>query len=88
MKIFIVEYNIWKRKENLENTKEAMTKFEKRLITEVSKQEKLEIAKKSNFRREKSPEKFIVKILCKQDNRKFEKKILKKLERNCQSCEQ
>lgn len=65
-----------------------MIEFERRLIAEVSRQEKLEITKESNFRREKLQKKFIVKILYKQNNRKFEKKNLKKLERNCQSCEQ
>jgi len=42
-----------------------MIEFERRLIAEVSRQEKLEITKESNFRREKLQKKFIVKILYK-----------------------
>ena len=49
---------------------------------EIKKQKKVDIAKKKNFRRGELLEKYIVKILYRQDNGKFKKKYLKKLERN------
>ena len=41
-KRFIVKYDIWERKEDLENTKEIVAEFEKRINIEVRQQEKLE----------------------------------------------
>jgi len=38
-------------------------KFEKRLNAEVRKQKKLDIAKERDFRREKLPKKYIMKML-------------------------
>jgi len=64
----------------LENTKEVVAKFKKRLSVEVRRQEKIYMVE--NFRKGKLSEKYIVKILYKWDNRKFEKKYLRKLERN------
>ena len=49
---------------------------------EVQRQEKLDMIEERNFRREKLPEKYIAKILYRQDNRKFKNKYLKKLEKN------
>jgi len=40
--------------------------------------------KERDFKRKELPEKYIVKILYKWNNRKFEKEYLKKLERNQQ----
>ena len=34
-KKFIVVYNIWKREEDLENTKEVVVEFERRMNAEV-----------------------------------------------------
>ena len=34
--MFIVEYNTWEKEKNLENTKESIVEFEKRINTEVS----------------------------------------------------
>jgi len=66
----------------LENTKEVVVKFEKRLSVEVRKQEKLNIVEKRNFRRRELPEKYIAKMLYRWDNRKFEAEYLEKLEEN------
>ena len=52
-KRFIVKYNSWKKKKNLENTKEVVAEFEERLNTEVRQQEKLDIAEERDFKREK-----------------------------------
>jgi len=61
----MVEYNIWEREEDLENTKKVVAEFEKRLSAEVRRQEKLNIIKESDFRREKLLGKYMVKILYK-----------------------
>ena len=42
------------------------------------------MVEKRDFRRAELLEKYIAKILYRQDNRKFENKYLKKLERNWQ----
>jgi len=42
-KWFTAENNTWKRKKDLENTKEIVAEFEERLSTEVRKQEKLDL---------------------------------------------
>jgi len=49
----MMEYNIWKREEDLENAKEVVAELEKRLSTEVRRQEKLNMIEERNFRREK-----------------------------------
>jgi len=40
---FTVEYNTWEREEDLGNAREAVEEFEKRMSTEVRRQEKLDI---------------------------------------------
>ena len=52
------------------------------MSVEVRKQEKLDLVKERNFRREELLEKYIAKILYGCDDRKFKKEYLKKLERN------
>ena len=59
-----------------------MAEFKERLNTEVRKQEKLNMAKKRNFRREELLEKYTAKLLYGWDDGKFKKKYLRKLERN------
>ena len=49
---------------------------------EIRKQEKLYLAEKKDFRRRELPRKYTVKILYGQNNRRFEDKYLRKLERN------
>jgi len=41
----MAEYNIWEKKEDLENVKEVMAEFEEKLSIEVRKQEKLDLMK-------------------------------------------
>ena len=77
-----MEHNSWEREEDLENTKEVVVEFEKRLNAEVRKQKKLDIAEERDFRREKLPKKYIIKMLYEWDDGKFEDEYLKKLERN------
>ena len=68
----------------MKNTRKAVTEFKRRLIIEVRRQKKLDMAKEQNFRREKLPKKYIAKILYKLDNEKFKKKYFEKLEKNWQ----
>ena len=49
---------------------------------EVRRQEKILIVKERDFRKEDLPGRFTMKMLYEWDNRKFEKKYLKKLEKN------
>jgi len=78
----MVEYNSWKKKEDLENTKEVVAEFEGRKNVEVRRQKRLEMVEERNFRREELLGKYMAKILYRWDNGKFENEYLKKLERN------
>jgi len=62
--------------------KEVMANFDERLIVEVKRQKKLNIAKERDFRRGELSGKYMAKMLYGWDNGKFEKEYLKKLERN------
>ena len=59
-----------------------MANFDERLIVEVKRQKKLNIAKERDFRRGELSGKYMAKMLYGWDNGKFEKEYLKKLERN------
>ena len=52
------------------------------MSTEVRRQENLNMTEEKDFRRGKLLEKYIVKMLYRWDDRKFEKEYLRKLERN------
>jgi len=45
-----VKNNTWKKKKDLENTKEAVAEFKKRKNVEVRKQEKLNMVEERSFR--------------------------------------
>ena len=75
----MAKYNSQKKEEDLENVKEVVAEFEKRMNTEVKRQEKLE---EKNFRRGELLGKYITKILYRQNDGKFENEYLKRLERN------
>ena len=62
--------------------KKVVAEFEGRLNIKVRQQEKLNIVKNSEFRREELLEKYIIRMLYSWDDGKFEEKYLKKLERN------
>ena len=70
------------KREDLENTKELVGKFEGRIDAKVRRQKRIDMAEERDFRRGELPEKYIVKMLYGWDNRKFENKYLRKLERN------
>ena len=79
---FTAEHNSWEKEENLENTKELVTEFKEKINVEVRRQKKLDLAEEKNFRRKELPGKYMMKMLYKQNNRKFEDEYLRKLERN------
>jgi len=88
---FIAENDIWKKEENLENTRELVDEFEERISTEVRRQEgidekwKIKLSPNAEeFRRSKLPGKYIVKILFGWNDKKFEDEYLKKLKKNWQ----
>ena len=59
----MVEHNSWKREEDLENVKEVVAEFEKRVKAEVRKQEKLNMVEKRDLRRKELLGKYMAKIL-------------------------
>ena len=77
---FTAEGDTWERKENLRNAEEALEEFEGRMNTEVRRQERIEMAKKRDFRRGELLGKFTVKMLYGWDDGKFEEEYLKKVE--------
>ena len=84
----MAESDTWK-KENLENTRELVDEFEKRLGVEVRRQEGIEERQKvklnlkaDEFRKSELLEKYIAKLLFGWNDKKFKDEYLKKLERN------
>ena len=47
----------------MENTKEIVIEFERRLNAKIKRQEKLDIVEEKNFRRKKLLEKYTIKML-------------------------
>jgi len=59
----MAEHNIWERREDLGNAKEALEKFKGRMNVEVRRQEKINMAEERDFRRGELLRKFMVRIL-------------------------
>ena len=78
----MAESDTWEKKEDLENTREALKEFEERMDTEVRRQEKIDMVEERDFRRRELSGKFMAKILYGWDNGKFEEEYLRKLEKN------
>ena len=78
----MAEGDTWERKENLKNAEEALEKFEGRMSAEVRRQERIDMAEESNFRRGELPGKFIARMLYGWDDGKFKEEYLRKLEKN------
>jgi len=76
----MAEHNIWKKKEDLGNTREALEEFEERMNTKVRRQKKLNMVEERNFRREELSGKFTAKMLYRWNDGKFEEEYLRKLE--------
>ena len=78
---FIVKFNTWKERENLENTKEAIKEFENEYwqdIKKVNQQEK----EKGMFKKEEFLERFMTKKLFGWSNKRYDKEYQGRLERN------
>ena len=69
---FTVEEDIWERKENLKNAREALGEFEGRMNVEIRRQEKIDMMEERDFRRGELLGKFTVKMLYGWDDGKFE----------------
>jgi len=78
----MAESDIWERKKDLENAREALEEFEERKNAEVRRQEKIDMAEEKDFRRGELLGKFTARMLYGWNNGKFEEEYLKKLERN------
>ena len=78
----MMEYDSQEKEENLENAKEIVAKFERRMNVEVRRQEKLDRIEERDFRKSKLLGKYMAKILYRWDNRKFKNEYLKKLKKN------
>ena len=60
---FIAEHDSWEKEKNLENTKKLVRGFERRMDTEVRKQEKLDMAEERDFRKRELLGKYMAKML-------------------------
>ena len=80
----MAEHDIWEKKKDLLNAREAVDEFEEKISTKVRRQEGIG---KQNPRMKKDKwlellGRYMAKLLYSWDNGKFEKEYLKKLERN------
>ena len=75
-----MESDIWEREEDLRNTKELVNDFEGRLGVEVRQQVGERKAEREKYRRMELLGKYMVKLLYRWDDKKFEKEYLRKLE--------
>ena len=64
-KVFIAKSDTWKKKKKrrLRECKKVVAEFEKRLSTEVRRQEKLDLVEERDFRKRELLEKYIAKKL-------------------------
>ena len=86
---YIAEENIWKRLENLNNAIKKIEEFEKGRFEEEIRRRRVNKGKEiklnpeaEEFKRGELPERYIAKLLYGWDDKKFDEKYLKKLERN------
>ena len=83
---FMAEHDTWERDEELRNARELVDKFERRLSTEVRRQE--EVGKKEGilrvekFKRMELLGKYMARLLYGWDDGKFKTEYLRKLEKN------
>ena len=81
-KEFTAESDTWEKKEDLKNAKELVDDFEGRLGTEVRWQVGKKKTEREKYRRMELLGKYMAKLLYGWDDKKFEEKYLRKLERN------
>ena len=78
----MVEHDIWKREEDLENVKEVVVEFEGKMSIKVRRQEKLDMVEERDFRKGELLGNYMTKMLYRQDDGKSKDEYLKKLEIN------
>ena len=66
----------------MKNAEEALEEFEGRISAEARRQERIDMAEESDFRRGELPGKFIARMLYGWDDGKFEEEYLRKLKKN------
>ena len=66
----------------MKNAEKVLEEFEGRMSVEVRRQERIDMAEESDFRRGELPGKFIARMLYGWDDGKFEEEYLRKLEKN------
>ena len=59
----MVENDIWEKEKDLENVKELVNEFKKRMNAKVSRQENLDRLEERDFKRGELPGKYMAKIL-------------------------
>ena len=59
----MVEHNIWKKDEDLENVKEAVVEFEGKMSIKVRRQEKLDMVEERDFRKGELLGNYMTKML-------------------------
>jgi len=79
---FTAEHDSWEKKEDLQNVKELVAEFERKMTTEVRRQKKLDMVEEKDFRRRELLEKYTAKMLYRWNDGKFKNEYLKRLERN------
>jgi len=81
-KRFMAEGDTWERKENLRNAGEALEEFEGRMSMKVRRQERIDMVEERDSRRMELLGKYMAKLLYRWDDKEFEEKYLRKLEKN------
>ena len=81
-KKFTAEHDLWKREEDLGNAKEMIEDLKEKMSIEVRRWEKFEVAEEQDFRQKELLEKYTAKMLYGQNNKKFKREYLRKLEGN------
>ena len=59
----MVEHDIWKREEDLENVKEVVVEFEGKMSIKVRRQEKLDMVEERDFRKGELLGNYMTKML-------------------------
>jgi len=59
----MAESDTWEKREDLENAREALEEFGKRMDAEVRKQERIDMAEEKDFRRGELPGKYMAKLI-------------------------
>jgi len=59
----MAESDTWEKREDLENAREALEEFGRRIDAEVRKQERIDMAEEKDFRRGELPGKYMAKLI-------------------------